>query len=106
MLHAHEGAWAGADLDGDPQPTIEAVERQQTVSSTGGFSEAAEPQQTGSSTVGLPDVGSRPPPANQQKPSACGSILSAQQPQTHTSLTRVARSSAPRTHIALTRVAR
>ena len=40
MLYAHEGVWAGADLDEDPQPTMEAVEPQQTASSTGGFSEA------------------------------------------------------------------
>jgi len=40
MSYAHEGVWAGADLDEDPQPTMETVEPQQMVSSTGGFSEA------------------------------------------------------------------
>ena len=42
MSYEHEGVWAGADLDKDPQPTMEAVEPQQTASSTGGFSEAVE----------------------------------------------------------------
>ena len=35
---------------------MEAVEPQQAVSSTGGYSEAVEPQQTGSSTGGLSDA--------------------------------------------------
>ena len=43
MSYAHEGVWAGADLDEDPQPTMEAVEPQQAVLPTGGFSEAFEP---------------------------------------------------------------
>jgi len=38
MSYAHEGVWAGADLDADPQPTMEAAEPQYTGSSTGGFS--------------------------------------------------------------------
>jgi len=37
MSYAHKGVWAGADLDEDLQPTMEAVEPQQTVSPTGGF---------------------------------------------------------------------
>ena len=53
VSHAHEGVWAGADLDEDPQPAMEAAEPQKTGSSTGGFSEAVEPQQAGSSTGGL-----------------------------------------------------
>jgi len=56
MSYAHEGVWAGADLDEDPQPTMEAAEPQQTIPSTGGFSEAVEPQQTGSSTGGFSDA--------------------------------------------------
>ena len=38
ISYAHEGVWARADLDEDPQPIMEAVEPQQAVSSTGGFS--------------------------------------------------------------------
>ena len=40
MSYAHEGVWAGADLDEDPQPTMEAAEPQQAGSSTGGLSDA------------------------------------------------------------------
>jgi len=40
MSYAHEGVWAGADLDEDPQPAMEAFEPQQTGSSTGGLSDA------------------------------------------------------------------